>query len=73
MKRSPLTALLRVYDNGPDYDRVVVYYIDILGEQQLVGVCSRSQIVPFAEHFAREQEFEAYALEFVWLQPNAAT
>ncbi|MBL7044234.1 MAG: hypothetical protein ISR77_36740 [Pirellulaceae bacterium] len=71
MNRSPLTAHLRVYDTG--HSRVAVYYIDILDEQQFVGIWKRAHVGPFARQFAQLQDFDAYAVEFVWLRATVAS
>ena len=71
MKRSPLTAMLRVYDTG--HDRVTVYYLDILDEQHFVGVWKRSQVAKFAVQFTHLHGFDAVAFQFVRLQSGAAS
>jgi len=71
MKRSPATAHLRVYDTG--HSRVAVYYIDILDEQHFVGVWKRAHVGPFARQFARLHQFDAYAVEFVWLRATVTS
>jgi hypothetical protein len=71
MKRSSLTAPMRIYDTG--HDRVAVYYLDVFEEQQLVGFWKRSEVATLIAQFAETHGFEAFALQIVPVQANAAS
>ncbi|MBC8874287.1 MAG: hypothetical protein H8E44_33040 [Planctomycetes bacterium] len=71
MRRSTLTARLRVYDTG--HDRVTVYYLDILDEQHFVGVWKRSQVAKLAAQFTRLHSFDAVAIQVVRVRSGAAS
>jgi len=71
MKRSTLTAPLRIYDTGQD--RVAVYYLGIFEEQQLVGLWKRSEVATLAIQFAHSCGFEAFALQLVPVTANVTS
>jgi hypothetical protein len=65
MERSPVTAVLRVFDTGQDH--VAAYYVDLLDQQHLVDVWPRAQVVELAHLFAREHGFDGHALSVIRL------
>ena len=71
MKRSTLTAPLRIYDTG--HDRVAVYYLDIFEEQQLVGLWKRSEVAKLALQFTHTHGFDNLALQLVPVTANATS
>ena len=71
MKRSTLTALLRIYDTGQD--RVAVWYLDIFEEQQLVGLWERTEVASLTIQFVRSCGFEAFAVQLVPVTANATS
>lgn len=71
MERSSLTAPLRIYDTG--HERVAVYFLDINEEQELVGFWKRAEVAMQALRFAHTHGFEAFALQLVPVQANAAS
>lgn len=71
MKRSPLNAVLRIFDTGGE--SVPVYYVDkILNELLFVGVWRPRRAAVLAEGFARTFGFDDYELEIVMLGAKAA-
>jgi len=67
MKRSPLNAVLRVFDTGGE--SVPVYYVDrILNELLFVGSWRPARATALAEKFAQSFGFDDYELEIVMLQ-----
>lgn len=67
MKRSPLNAVLRIFDTGGE--SVPVYYVDrILNELLFVGRWRPSRATALAEKFARSFGFDDYELEIVMVR-----
>ena len=71
MRRSPVTAVLRVYDSGQE--QVAVYYVDLLGEQRFVDVWERSRVAARAEEFIRDEGFDKCSLATVRVGSRAAS
>lgn len=71
MKRSPLNAVLRVFDTGGDC--VPVYYVDkILNELLFIGSWRPRRATTLAERFARSFGFDDYELEIVMVRAESA-
>lgn len=71
MKRSPLNAVLRIFDTGGE--SVPVYYVDkILNELLFVGRWRPARAAALAERFASSFGFDDYELEIVMVQTEPA-
>ena len=62
MKRSALTAYLRVF--LPGNDQATVYYADISNGLQFVGTCDANDVVQLAQEFAQALDFDGYEVSF---------
>lgn len=62
MQRSPLTATLRAYPRG--HKQLSIYYVDIFGDALFVESCEASSIQEFAKHFAKNNGFDAFEIQF---------
>ena len=71
MRRSPLTAMLRIYDSGQE--QVAVYYVDLLGEQRFVDVWERNRVAARAEEFIRDEGFDKHSFAIVRIGSGAAS
>jgi hypothetical protein len=71
MKRSPLLAVLRIYDAGGDF--VPVYYVDkILNELEFIGLWKPSRAAALADRFARTFGFDDFELQIIPLPQASA-
>lgn len=62
MKRSPLTARLRV--SLPGADRALVHYVGLGGDLQPVAVCDVSRVVESVREFLAVHCFDRYDVGF---------
>ena len=71
MRHSSLTAPLRIYDIGDD--RVAAYYLDILEEQQFMGLWERADVGTMALQFALTHDFDSLTLQIVQVKANISS
>ena len=70
MKRSLLTAVMRVYDTGQE--RLAAYYLDVFNDQHLIGTWPREEVEQMSDAFAIEHGFEQIDVEIVQLRAGSS-
>ena len=69
MKRSSVTAVLRIYDTGQEH--LAAYYLDLFAEQHFIDVWHRDHFAEDAQQFVEDWGFDGYALAITRLDSVA--